>query len=139
MRANPKFSSLLGSGPADLAAKGIKFLGVDVSGATDFGANVNVIVEAALGATDADLPQVAALKSQYAQIGATMTGTSTVPLAGHQALQVKVQLPLTTPAGAKMTVPETQDLLAANDRIYIVSYAGSSPDFPTIESTFAIT
>jgi hypothetical protein len=140
VKANPKLSSLLGSGPADLVAKGIKFFGVDVSGATDFAPNVNVIVKAALGATDSDLPQaVAALKTQYTQIGATVTSTATVPLAGHQALQVKVQLPLTTPAGAKTTVAETQDLVAANDLIYILTFAGVSADFSTIESSFALT
>jgi hypothetical protein len=138
LKVNPKLSTLVGTGPADLASKGIKFLAVDVA-APQFLANVNLVTKPALGVVDSDLPQLAdALRSEYQKIGAVVTSTATIPLAGHQALQVKLRLALKTLSGSTTTADETQDLIAANDLVYTITFAGSSPQFSTIESSISV-
>ena len=131
--ANPSLQSLIGSG--DLSSKGIKYLAI----ATDGTSNVNVVVKAAPGAKDSDLPNlVDTLKTQYQQAGATVESTMSVPLAGHQALQVKITLPLNDGSGGTTTLHETQDIVAANDFAYIVTLTGASPDLAAIGSSLNV-
>ncbi len=131
--SNPALQSLIGSG--DLSSKGIKFLAL----APDTGSNVNVVVKPAVGARDSDLPNlVDALKTQYQQAGATVQTTKQVPLAGHQALEVTLTLPLNDGSGGTTTLHETQDIVAANDLAYIVTLTGNSPDLPAIGSSLNV-
>jgi translation elongation factor EF-1beta len=131
--ANPALQSLIGSG--DLASKGIKYLAISTDGLS----NVNVVVKAAPGAKDSDLPNlVDTLKTQYQQAGATVESTMSVPLAGHQALQVKLTLPLNDGSGGTTTLHETQDIVAANDFAYIVTLTGTSPELATIGSSLDV-
>ena len=137
VRANPSLASLFGSNAADLLAKGIKFLALNVN-ATDR-PTVNVVVEPAVGVRDSDLPQLAdTLRSQYASGGATVASTTDVSLGGHNALQFAVTFHFARPAGGSLNKNATQDVVAANDFIYILTLAGTSPDLRTIPSTFNV-
>jgi translation elongation factor EF-1beta len=131
--ANPTLQSLIGSG--DLASKGIKYLAI----AADGQSNVYVVVKATPGVKDSDLPNlVDTLKAQYQQAGATVESTSSVPLAGHQALQVKLTLPQNDGSGGTTNLHETQDIVAANDFAYIVTLTGTSPDLTAIGSSLNV-
>lgn len=134
VKANPAFSSVLGSG--DLASKGIKFLAANPT----TGSSVNVVVKPALGARDSDLDGlIDDLKAQYQALGAAVTGTRTVPLAGHSALQIDLELKIAATAGSRAsTIRETQDLVAANDLVYIVTLAGADPALPAIAETLRV-
>ncbi|MGH8918424.1 MAG: hypothetical protein ACRD0H_08815 [Actinomycetes bacterium] len=57
-----------------------------------------------------------------------------IPLAGHQSLQDTVRVP--TASGATML--ETEDIVLANDFVYFITFAGSSPEFSTVASTFTV-
>jgi hypothetical protein len=100
---------------------------------------INLIARPLPGVRDSDVAQVAgALKAQYEKAGARVTRTDPIPLAGHEALRVAVQLPVTGAGGVHTSIKEVQDLLAANDFIYIVTFAGASSAFSTITSTLSV-
>jgi hypothetical protein len=135
---NPGLKNLVGSNAAALVAQGMRFIAVDYNNPT--GATVNVVARAAPGARDSDLPQlVGVLKTQYAKAGLIVLRTASVPIAGHTAIQVTLDLRLNGANGQPTTKREVQDIIAANDLIYILTFAGSSPAFSTIGSTFKVT
>lgn len=131
--ANPAFAPALGSG--NLAAQGMKFFAADASS----GASVNVIVKALPGVLDSDLPKLAdQIKAQYAQVDGTVTGIRSVQLSGRAAVRVSLDLRISGPTGAKSTVQEVQYLVAANDLVYILTFAGDSPRLAPIGDTFRV-
>jgi len=137
--ANPGLQRVFGSGFAGLVAQGIKFLAVDPQAGVGGNPTVNVVVRSAPGATDAGLAQLAdGIRSEYGQIGAEVLGTTTVRVAGHRALEVRADFALSGEDGTSATVHETQYFVAASGFVYIVSLAGSSPQFATVVSTFAV-
>jgi len=74
-----------------------------------------------------------------AAIGATVAGTRSMPLAGHTALQVTLDLKVPATATTKATtVHEVQDIVAANDLIYIVTLAGTDAALPKIADTLRV-
>lgn len=132
-KSNPALKTVLGAG--DLASKGITFFAISPDGKV----NLNIVVKPAVGARDSDLPSLRTeLKTQYQQLGGNVTSTETVSLAGHQALQIHVQLPLKDASGTTHTLNETQDVLAANDFAYILTFTGEAPDVATIAATFNV-
>jgi hypothetical protein len=134
--ANPGLRALLGSNAAALIAQGIKFYALNANDAAV--PTVNVVGRPAVGIRDSDLPRIAAtLKAQYATIGATVSRISTSSVAGHTALQVAVTTRAVGP-GAAIAKDEIQDFVAANDFIYILTLAGTSPEFRTIAATLDV-
>jgi hypothetical protein len=133
LQANPRLKTIMGSDPPTMAAEGMKLFAVN----PDTGATINVIVRPALGVRDSDVAQVAAsLQAQYEKVGASVTRTATISLAGHKALRVAVRFPLE--GATQQTLAEVQYFLAANDFVYILTFAGASSAFSTIISTFNI-
>ncbi|MFN2608629.1 MAG: hypothetical protein ABR511_12185 [Acidimicrobiales bacterium] len=134
VKANPSFSALLSSG--DLAAQGIKFLAADPATAS----SVNVVTKAAVGARDSDLAGAAsALEAQYTKVGGTVTASRSVPLAGHTGLQIALDLKLAaTATSPARVISEIQDLVTANDIVYIVTLTGTSPSLPAIADTLRV-
>lgn len=134
VKANPGFASLVGSG--DLASSGMRFLAADPA----TGASVNVVVRSAIGATDADLKDVLdALKPEYASVGLTLVSSRTVTLAGHSALEITVGGSIkATPSAPATTVHEVQDIVAANDFLYILTRAGTDKTLASIAATFRV-
>jgi hypothetical protein len=136
---NPNLRSAFGAGPTTLLAQGIKFLAVEPDTGSSVAPTVNVVVRPAPGVTDTDLSQIlSGVQSQYQQIGATVLNTSTISLAGHQALQVMVQIPFNGPTGGRVTIDETQDIVAANDFVYVISLEGASSQLSKIASSFSV-
>jgi hypothetical protein len=70
-------------------------------------------------------------------MGGTITGTSYVTLSGHEALRFTGILPVTTPLGTRINVPETQYYEGANGFLYLVTLSGSDPNIPAIASSFS--
>jgi hypothetical protein len=137
--ANPKLQAAFGSGTASFVQAGTKFLAIDATATGDFAPNLNIIAKSNAGLSDADLPQLLPdLRTEFAKIGATITSTGTITLAGHQAMQLKLRFPINQLSGGKTIVDETQDYVAANDYLYILTFAGSSAQFSVIQSTFSI-
>jgi hypothetical protein len=135
--ANPGLRALLGSNAAALIAQGIKFYALNANEAAV--PTVNVVARPAVGIRDSDLPRIAAtLKAQYATIGATVSRISASSVAGHTALQVAVTTRAVGPTGAAIAKDEIQDFVAANDFIYILTLAGTSPEFRTIAATLDV-
>jgi hypothetical protein len=135
--ANPGLRALLGSNAAALIAQGIKFYALNANDAAV--PTVNVAARPAVGIRDSDPPRIAAtLKAQYATIGATVSRISTSSVAGHTALQVAVTTRAVGPTGAAIAKDEIQDFVAANDFIYILTLAGTSPEFRTIAATLDV-
>lgn len=136
--ANPGLKALLGSNAAALIAQGIKFYALNASDPADV-PTVNVVARPAVGIRDSDLPRIGeTLKAQYATIGAEVSRVSTSSVAGHMALQVAVTFRAVGPTGAAIAKHEIQDFIAANDFIYILTLAGTSPEFRTIAATLNV-
>jgi hypothetical protein len=137
-QANPNFRN--GPSIASLLANDVKFLAVEPGIQTTFAANVNVIAKPAPGFVDADLGQIrSGVPGEYAKIGATLLGLTTVTLDGHQTLKVSGKLPVNTPLGTTIVASQVQYILGANDFIYIITLTGTNPDLSTIVTTFRIT
>jgi hypothetical protein len=136
-KSNPNLQTALGSGVADLTAKGIKFLAIDPVVAGGIAPNVNVIAKPALGFGSKNLAQLKqALPGQYAQVGAQLQDLTVVTFAGRSALEAVLDLPLSGVGGSKLTAQETQYFVAANNYLYVVTLTGTSPDLDQVASTF---
>jgi hypothetical protein len=134
VQANPRLAAVVGSGAT--ISKEIKFFAIDPN-FDGTSPNVNVAALPALGARDADLPKaLASIRVGYDRLGLTILHAGYVPLAGHRALQLTVRNAGLLPNGAAPT--EIQDFVAANDLLYTITFAGTSPDFHTIATTFAV-
>jgi hypothetical protein len=137
-QVNPNFRN--GPNLANLLANDVKFLAVEPGTQTSVAANINVIVKPAPGFVDSDLSQIQrGLPGEYAKIGATLLGITTVTLDGHQALKVSGHLPINTPAGNTIVASQVQYILGGNNFIYVITLTGTSPDLDTIAATFRIT
>ncbi|MGH9095099.1 MAG: hypothetical protein ACRDXE_08055 [Acidimicrobiales bacterium] len=135
LQLSPRLQANLGSGFVNALSRSTKFLAVDPTGGTIATSAVAVVVSPAIGATDNDLPQAeAGLERAYQQTAGTVVSSVGIDLAGHQALQDTVRVP--TASGT--TILETEDVLLANDFVYFITFAGSSPDMPTVASTFSV-
>ncbi len=131
VKSNPGLATVASG---DLVAQGIKFLAVASAGAT-----VNVVVKPAVGARDSDLPDVVdQVKAEYAKIGGAVRTDETVQVAGRTGLRLTVDLQVAGPTGAKTQVSEVQYFLLANDLAYILTEAGSDPQFPAVANTFRV-
>jgi len=131
----PKIGSILRSGGvSNLQQLGMKFFAADpVSGSS-----MNIIVIPAVGSGDADLPTAeGGIKSAYQKAGLTLLSTSTVSIAGHQALRFKIAFPAGG-AGSSSSITETQYFVLANDFAYTISAAGPSPELSQIVSSFSV-
>ena len=138
METNPGLKRVLGSNAAALIAQGIKFYAVNPKAGADVPA-INVGVRPAVGIRDSDLPHIGnTLRSQFATIGATISSISAASVAGHQALEVAVTFRAIGPTGAVTAKQEIQYFIAANDFIYVLALAGTSPEFPAIAATFDV-
>jgi hypothetical protein len=136
-KSNPNLQAALGSGVADLTAKGIKFLAIDPVVAGGIAPNLNVIAKPALGFGPKNLAQLkAALPGQYSNVGAQLQDLTDVTFAGRSALEAVLDLPLTGVGGSKLTAQETQYFVAANNYLYVVTLTGTSPDLDQVASTF---
>jgi hypothetical protein len=134
---NPNLKTVLGPDLSTLISKQVKILALDAGSQNGFASSVNVIARPEPGIQSSDLAQIARqLPAEYAQLGATLLGTSMVTLGGEQALQETLDLPLHDLQGAAIVARETQYFVGANDFLYTVTLAGDSPDLPTIASTF---
>jgi len=130
-KSNPALAPVLSG---DLVAQGIKYLAVDAAGSA-----ANVIVKPALGARDRDLPTVAdQVKAEYAKGGFTIRSSEMVQFAGHAALKITSDLALNKPTGGSTSVHEVQYFIFANDLGYILTLAGSNPQFAAISNTFRV-
>jgi hypothetical protein len=138
--ANPSLKAAYGNGPASFVASNTKFLAFDVSRTANFTPNINIIARTAPGIANSDLPSLLpGLRTEYQKVGGTITASSQVPVAGLPAFQVNVHIPTTLPSGGKYTVVETQDYVVANGFFYVLTFAGTAPEFSTILSTFSVT
>ena len=134
VQANPRLAAVVGTGAT--ISKEIKFFAIDtnVEGPS---ANINIAAIPALGARDQDLPKaLASIRVGYDRLGLTIVHADYVPLAGHQALQLTISNAARLPNGAAPR--EVQDFVVANDLIYTITFTGTSADFHTIETTFAV-
>jgi hypothetical protein len=130
---NPAFQGVGGGDVTNLASRGMKFLAVDGQ------SSVNVVVKPVLGAGSSSLSQLQSqLPGLYQTLGATLLSNQTLQLNGREALQATVEQPFNEPNGSYVVIDETQDFFAANDLVYSVTLAGTSPDLATIASTFNI-
>ena len=138
VQGNPEIAASLGPNIATMVTKGMKFFSIDPAAGPAGRPSVNVIAEPALGINDSDLGDLAQqLPAGFAKAGATMLGSATIPLAGHQALQVTLEVPLTV-GGQPVVLHETQDYVAANDLVYVITLTGTSPQAVIIASTFRV-
>jgi len=135
---NPKLKSAFGGTDlATLVASGMKFLSIEPTFQGDFASNVNVLVHSALGIRDSDLAQIQSqAAAEYAKVGATVSSTSTVTFAGHEALREGVQFPAA--AGTGNLIPEVQYYVGANDLLYVFTLSGTAPDLTTIATTIVV-
>jgi hypothetical protein len=130
---NPAFQSVGGGDVTNLASRGMKFLAVNGQ------SSVNVVVKPVLGAGSSSLTQLQSqLRGLYQTLGATLLSNQTIQLNGREALQATVEQPFNEANGSYVLIDETQDFFAANDLVYSVTLAGTSPDLATIASTFNI-
>jgi hypothetical protein len=137
LNANPQLKAEYGSG--SLATSNTKFLAIDKVASGSQHPQLNIIVEPAPGVTDSDLATAAApLTAEYKKAGITVTGSSTTTVAGHQALHLRLLAQLKNLSGNPATVLESQDIVGANDEIYILTFAGSTPDFASMETSFSV-
>jgi hypothetical protein len=138
IEANNPDLAALGSG-SSLVAEGMKFFAINPALDASLAASVNVDVRPALGVTDGDLSQLAAeLPGEYQRLGATLLGTTTISMAGHQALQATIELPINDLSGNQVTADEVQDFVAANSFVYVVTLTGTNPDLASIAATFSV-
>ena len=140
-QSNPDLRSVMKTSAAQLAVQGITLLAINpVSGPDGFASNVNVTARPDLTFSGSDLQQIAAsLPGEYAKLGATFTGSSDVTLNGREALRATDTLPLNTPLGARVDVPQTQYYEGANGFVYVVTLSGNDSNLAAIASTFSPT
>ena len=135
---NPNLKAVLPD-VSSLAAEGMKFMAIAPTPIDGFSPNMNIIAHAAVGYTDSDLGDVAGqVSTEYAKLGATITGTQMTTVAGHKALEESADLPVHTASGDSITVHEVQYFLGSNDIAYIISLSDASPEMSTIVSSFRI-
>ncbi len=98
-----------------------------------------MVVKPAVGARDSDLPTVAEqIKGEYQKGGFTIRSSEMVQLAGHASLKVTSDLALNKPTGGNASVHEVQYFIFANDLGYVLTLAGTSPQFAAIPDTFRV-
>jgi hypothetical protein len=138
-QTNPNFRRAFSGNLSNLLANDVKFLAISpVSQGTE-APNINVIVKPAPGFVDADLGQIRnALPAEYAKIGATLVGITNVTLDGHEALRTSATLPINTGLGSTVVASQAQYIVGGNDFVYIITLTGTSPELPTIATTFQI-
>ena len=135
--ANPGLKPIFGSGAVDLASTGIVFIAVETGAGAEPPA-IDIAVKPAVGATASDLPLFeSAVAAVYKQIGGVVSGTDSTTMDGQTVLQIKAELGLPGIRSGRR-VSETQDLLAANDSLYVITFVGDKTDETTIESTFKL-
>lgn len=138
-QSNPAIRSVFASSAAQLVEKGIVLLAINpVADPDGHPSSVNVIALPDLTFSGSELSQIATnFPNAYAKMGGTITGTSYVTLSGHEALRFTGILPVNTPLGTRINVPETQYYEGANGFLYLVTLSGSDPNIPAIASSFS--
>jgi hypothetical protein len=135
VQSNPRLGAVFGSNAASLIARHIKFLAIDLN-FHGLSPNVNITVVPAIGIRDADLAEnLAGIRKGYNRLGITILHSEPAQVAGHQALQLTVQLGADANA-THAPLTETQYLVGANDLIYTITFTGISSDFRAIVATF---
>ena len=133
VESDPALAADFGNGATIPAT--IKFLAVDVN-PLGFSPNVNIVVEPAVGLRDARLPDaLTGIRNEYARMGLTVRRVAYVRLAGHRALRVALSVPSQGLGGETAMV---QDLVAANDSLYVITRTGTNPDLARIVATFRV-
>jgi hypothetical protein len=137
LRSNPGIANATGTDSAALLSQGMKLLAIDVGSPTE--PTIDVITRPAPGLRDSDLPQVLdAVKSEYASAGFRLARTQPISVGGHKGLEETLHVSLAAPSGGTVSKSEIQDLVAANDLLYVVTLSGTSAAFPTIVKSFKV-
>jgi len=127
--------AILGSAFSSALLSNIRLVAVDPTAS----GYVTVVVRPAPKITDSDLTSTAnALPAEYKPLGATVVQTGIVQFAGHSALQLLVDLSVTTARRAREIVSQYQYIVASDNSIYIVSVGGAGPILSTMLSTFRV-
>jgi len=138
--AHPGVTLAYGIDPARYVASETRFVAFDAVEIATFLPSVNIIAKANTIITNSDLPSLLpGVRAAYQKIGGTIRAGAQAPVAGLPGFQINVQLPTSAPSGGKYTVVETQDYVVANGDLYILTFAGTAPEFSTILSTFSLT
>jgi len=139
LAVNPQLKSVYPNGVASFEASGTKFMAFSPTSIGGFQANINLIATSAPGIVGGDLVQILpSLETKTESVGGTVTSSFTGTVAGREGLVANISLPYNLASGRKATVIEKQDYVAANNTLYVLTFAGTSAAFSTIESTFSV-
>jgi hypothetical protein len=138
-QSNPNLRSTFGQSALQLAEQGMALVALNpVVGSDGFAANVNVVAKPDLTFSSGDLSQIAAaLPTELAKLGGTVTGTSYLTLGGHEALRSTDTLPITTLAGTHLKVSQSQYFVGANGFVYAITISGTDPNLAAIANSFS--